>query len=149
MSHIDLTKSLLENIFDHMNIDPDYDVVHEDDAVKVFITGNDLSFLIGYRGESINALQSLLGMMLYNKLGDRVNLLVDINDYRLSRQEKIEEITKNYIDRVRFSQQEVEMPFMNPFERRQVHLFVSGYDDIESESVGEGRFRRVVLRSIS
>ena len=115
----------------------------------VNIQGDDLSFLIGYRGESINALQSLLGLILFNKLGDHVNLVVDINDYRSSRKDKIEEITKNYIDRARFSGQAVEMPFMNPYERRQVHLFVSGYDDIESESTGEGRFRRVVLRTIS
>lgn len=149
MSSVDLTKTILGDIFDHLGINPNYDVVHEDDIVQVNIQGDDLSFLIGYRGESINALQSLLGLILFNKLGDHVNLVVDINDYRSSRKDKIEEITKNYIDRARFSGQAVEMPFMNPYERRQVHLFVSGYDDIESESTGEGRFRRVVLRTIS
>lgn len=149
MSSVDLTKSLLDDIFGHLAISPEYDVIHDDEALKISIFGDDLSFLIGYRGESINALQSMLGLILFNRLGERVNLIVDINDYRESRKEKIEEITRNYIDRARFSQQDVEMPFMSPYERRQVHLFVSGYDDIESESTGEGRFRRVVLRSLS
>ena len=102
--------------------------------------------MIGYRGESLDALQTLVGLILFKQTGDWSRVLVDINDYRKGKQDKIEQITKSYIDKVRFFGKEVEMSPMSPTERRQVHVFVSAYDDIISESVGEGSSRRVVLK---
>jgi len=55
-------------------------------------------------------------------------------------------MARSYIDKVRFFQKEVEMPRMNPWERRQIHIMVAEYDDIISESTGEGDDRRVVLK---
>ena len=55
-------------------------------------------------------------------------------------------MAKSYIDRVRFFQKDVELPPMDPWERRQIHMFVSEYDDVVSESVGEGHERRVTLK---
>jgi spoIIIJ-associated protein len=55
-------------------------------------------------------------------------------------------MARNYIDKVRFFQKEVELPRMNPWERREIHILVSEYDDILSESTGEGTNRRVVLK---
>ncbi len=72
--------------------------------------------------------------------------MVDINGYRDSRLNKIEDMTKGFIDRVRFHETDVEMPPMNSYERRQVHMFISDYPDIMSESTGEGRARHVVLK---
>lgn len=137
----------VKEILSYMEIDPTVEVVEKEDAYQVNIEGEDLSFLIGYRGESLNALQTLLGMMLFRELGEWRYVVVDINGYRDKRKDKLEEIARNYIDRVRFFSKEVEMPPMNAYERRQVHLYVGGYPDIESESVGEGRGRRIVLKT--
>ncbi len=141
-----LIKSKLKEILDFIGISPKVSISKEEDTYKVGIEGEDLSFLIGYRGESLNALQTLLATMLFNELNEWVHVLVDINGYRETRNDKIEEMTKNFIDRVRFHKANVELPTMNAFERRQVHMFVSEYPDIVSESVGEGRDRRVVLK---
>lgn len=141
-----LIKTKLDEILNLMGISPNFSVGDEDGTYKVAIEGNDLNFLIGYRGASLQALQTLLATMLFQELDEWVHVVVDINDYRSNRQTKIEEMTKNFIDRVRFHNSEVEMPSMNAFERRQVHMFVSDYPDIVSESTGEGRNRRVVLK---
>jgi len=129
-----------------MEIDPVIEVEEKEGIYNVDIQGEDLSFLIGYRGESLNALQTLLGLMLFKELGNWSYIVVDINGYRDKRKDKIEEITRNYIDKARFFGGEVKMPPMSAFERRQVHVYVSDYPDIESESEGEGRDRRVVLK---
>jgi spoIIIJ-associated protein len=47
---------------------------------------------------------------------------------------------------VMFFGKDVEMNPMTPSERRQVHTFIADYDDITSESTGEGQNRRVVLK---
>lgn len=141
-----LIKTRLDEVLNLIGVSPDVSINKEEDTYKIIIDGDDLSFLIGYRGESLQALQTLLATMLFNELNTWVHLVVDINGYRNSRQEKIEEMAKNFIDRVRFHNSDVEMPTMNSYERRQVHLLVSDYPDIVSESTGEGRNRRVVLK---
>ena len=52
---------------------------------------------------------------------------------------------KSYIDRVRFHQKEMRLPPLTPYERRYVHTYIGNYVDVESESRGEGRSRRLFL----
>lgn len=136
----------VNEILDFMSVDPEVSIDTEDDTYVVTINGPDLSFLIGYRGESLNALQTLLANMVFAELNEWKHVVVDINGYRDNRKTKLEDMVRSFIDRVRFHKNDVEMPSMNSFERRQVHMFVSDYPDIESESTGEGRDRRVVLK---
>src|SRR5690606_811572 len=142
----ELIQKKLEEILGHLRVSPKVSLTKEDDIYNVVLDGDDLSFLIGFRGESLNALQTLLATFVFNEHGEWPHLVVDINGYRDSRREKIEEMDKGFIDRVRFHNSAVELPTMNSFERRLVHTFISEYPDIMSESVGEGRNRRVVLK---
>lgn len=147
MSKIEIVTDTLNNILGFIGITPVVKI--EEDADKnigVVIEGENLNFLIGYRGESLDAVQHLLSLVLFRKTNEPSHVIVDINGYRTQKVEKIEDITKNFIDRVRFSQKDVEMPIMNPSERRLVHTFVANYTDITSESIGEGAQRRVVLK---
>lgn len=145
-----MQKTILENLvkttLNQLRVSYDCTIKDADDGVLVEITGNELNHLIGYRGDALNALQHFLNSAYYNGAGEYVRVLVDINGYRDQRKDKLEDMAKSFIDRVRFFSQEVEMPPMNPSERRIVHSFVSEYDDVTSESVGVGRDRRVVLK---
>lgn len=142
----ELLRKKLNEILSFMRVSPEVSITQKEDIYEVVMDGEDLSFLIGFRGESLNALQALLSTFVFNESGEWPHLVVDINGYRESRKEKIEEMVKGFIDRVRFHNSEVELPTMNSFERRLVHTFVSEYPDIVSESTGEGRSRRVVLK---
>ena len=140
-------EELLNKILSYMNVNVSLKTEELDNgSLEISIFGDDLNFLIGYRGESLEALQTLLNLMLFKETGSWSFVSVDINNYKRDRYSKIEGIAKNYIDRVRFANKEVELPIMSAFERKHVHLFISGYDDIKSESVGEGSQRRVVLK---
>ncbi len=121
-------------------------IPQEENIFAIDIQGNNLSYLIGYQGESLNAMQSILSLMVLKKLGKPAIISLDINNYKGKKIEKIIEMTKNFIDKVRFFEKEVPMPPMSPWERRQVHTFVAEYTDIISESTGEGPSRRVVLK---
>lgn len=150
MNKIEQLKQITKDILKHMDVEADVLVVEEtvgeEKVFDVTIEGDDLSFLIGYRGESLDGLQTVLSLILNKQSDVWQRVVVDINGYRKQRQNKIEEITKNYIDRVRFLAKEIEMPVMTAVERRYVHMFVSAYTDIISESAGEGASRHVVLR---
>lgn len=150
MNKLEQLKQITEDILKLMDVRADVlvteETVGEETVLNVTIEGDDLSFLIGYRGESLDGLQIVLSLILNRQLGTWQRVVTDINGYRKQRQDKIEEITKGYIDRVRFLTKEIEMPPMTSAERRYVHMFVSSYTDVISESVGEGASRRVVLK---
>lgn len=142
-----LIEEKISEILKHVGVDAAAEVSDRDDgAFDVNIDGSNLNFLIGYRGESLEGLQAILKLMLYKDLGRFLDVDVDISGYRKRRREKIEEMTKRYIDRVRLMQKDVEMPAMAAFERKFVHVFVSEYTDVVSESVGDEPVRRVVLK---
>lgn len=147
MKHEELINDTIKEIMGHIGIKPNYTVTaQEQDTYVVDIQGNNLNYLIGYKGESLNALQSLLNLIAFKKSGQPAIVTVDINNYKGKKTERIIEITKSFIDKVRFFEKEVVLPPMSPWERRHVHLMISEYTDIESVSTGEGLARRVVLK---
>lgn len=147
MNKIETIKPIVEELLNFYNVRYNLSVKEEDATlISAEITGDNLSFLIGFRGETLDSLQTIINQIVFRRLGEWQQVILDINGYKKQKNEKIHEITKGYIDRVRFTQKPIEMPVMNPSERRQVHTFISEYDDIASESTGEGLNRRVVLK---
>jgi spoIIIJ-associated protein len=143
----EIIKTNLDGILSYLKIKPEIEINEEEDGgYSVSICGDDLNFLIGFRGQSLEALQNILRLMVFRQTQQQLTIIIDINDYRDRKAEKIQDMARSYIDKVRFFQKEVEMPRMNSWERRQIHVMVSEYDDITSESTGEGDDRRVVLK---
>jgi len=143
----EIIEEALKKIFSLIGIKPEYTVEKTDeDAYSVAVFGDNLNFLIGFRGQSLDALQTLIKLIVFRKTEKQIVLSIDINGYRNARVEKLQEMARGYIDKVRFFEKEMELPTMNPWERRQIHVFVSEYDDVTSESTGEGEGRRVVLK---
>lgn len=143
----EILEKSLKKILDYIGIDPEVEIEEkEENNYAVTISGDNLNFLIGFRGQSLDGLQNILKLIIFRQTQVQPILSVDINEYRDRKTEKLQDMAKNFIDKVRFFQKEVELPRMSPWERRQIHLLVSEYDDITSESTGEGEDRRVVLK---
>ncbi|MDP3974503.1 MAG: KH domain-containing protein, partial [bacterium] len=84
---------LLSKIIDK----PDLEVTDENGSFMVIIkTEEDAPVVIGRHGETIKSIQKLLEVILYKKLGESVEILVNVNDYREKQQERIHEITDKY-----------------------------------------------------
>ncbi len=139
-------KNTLKEVFSHLKIEPTFEVSADGDAINIDIKGDDLSFLIGYRGTSLSGLQHFLSLAVHRKFGEWKNITVDINNYVDAKEEKLELMAKSYIDRARFFKEEVHLPPMTAYERKHIHEFISGYDDIETFSIGEGFDRHIVLK---
>jgi len=143
----EIIKKKINKIFQYIGIKPELSIEEiEENNFNVTVSGDDLNFLIGFRGQSLDGLQGILRLMIYRETQTQPLITLDINEYKNRKTEKIQDMAKTFIDKVRFFQKEVEMPRMSSWERRQIHVLVSEYDDIESESTGEGDNRRVVLK---
>ena len=147
MDKKELLKSYLKDILDFIGVKNDFSIDYgEENLMKVVIYGENLNYLIGFRGQSLDALQTLLGQILHNKVGEWTPVVVDINDYKDKRTDKLHDMAKVFIDRVRFFQTDYELPPMKAWERKKIHELVTEYDDVVSESTGEGLNRRIVIK---
>lgn len=142
-------KKITKDILKHLDADAEIGVEQiEDNFYDISIEGEDLSYLIGYHGKTLNAFQHIINLILYKETKDKDNAHVnlDINGYKTKRIEKLHEIAKKYIDKARFFDEEIHMPTMSPWERKHIHMLISEYTDVETESVGEGEDRHIILR---
>ena len=118
--------------------------------IKIYFEGEDLGYMIGNHGRHLDSLQYILQLMV-GKVIDQdphYRVLVDVGGYRKEKDSRIEEIALQKADDVRILGDEIEMEPMSPADRRVVHTALSQFDDITTESVGEGRERRVVIKPV-
>ncbi|MCH7541906.1 KH domain-containing protein [Patescibacteria group bacterium] len=120
------------------------------EAIEVEIEGDDLGLLIGQRGEHLESLQIILGLIINKKIqGDWRPVLIDVGGWRKSREESLKALVAKEAARITGSNEQVKLFPMTPSQRRTVHIFVSEYAGLESTSVGEEPERYVVIKRIN
>lgn len=87
-------------------------------------------------------------LKLIAKKYDEGPIMVDINNHYREREKLIIELAKAGAKKVTVTKNEVILPPMNPFERHLVHEELSIRPDLKTESIGEGKSRRVVIKLI-
>lgn len=102
--------------------------------------------LIGKNGETMRALELILRLLVSKKIGEPMNLLLDIAGYKEKRKQEIEEMGMRAAESARHSGRAQLLAPMNAYERRVAHLILADQDDIETESIGEEPNRRVMIR---
>ncbi len=112
----------------------------------VSLQGEDLGILIGYHGETLNALQLLISLIASKKLDQWTRLTLDAGDWRAKRGETLADMALRAAEKVVTNREEVALPVMSSSDRRLVHLALQDNANIITESVGEEGYRRVVLK---
>lgn len=138
---------ILTRLFDLSKIEATASVVkQEEDQYMVAIETKETGLLIGRHGESINSLQLLLGVMLYKKFGKWVRVILDVGDYRKMREESLKEMVTRITSEVEATGSPVALPFLSPLERRFIHMLLTENEKVTSESIGEGKERRITIK---
>jgi len=117
--------------------------------IKLDFPQSDSGLLIGKGGENLFALQYVLRAMARKSLPDSSwRVFLDVNDYLAVREEKLRELARQIARQVSLSKKEVELPPMPSRERRIIHLELSVSTAVTTESIGEGKERRVVIKPL-
>ncbi|MGI6551101.1 MAG: RNA-binding cell elongation regulator Jag/EloR [Syntrophomonadales bacterium] len=141
-----LAREKLKALLDGMKINYEIDRVDfQDGVVRINITGKDMGLLIGRKGETLNAVQFILGLMVNRELDERVRVILDVEDYRMRKEESLKSLAVNLSERVKRTRRSVVMRPMGPHERRVVHTALQGDPDIVTFSQGEEPNRKVVI----
>ncbi|MCS6910562.1 MAG: KH domain-containing protein [Anaerolineales bacterium] len=121
---------------------PDEDGVH---AVLLDVRGDDLSVLIGRRGETLNALQHLTRQLVSKKLNKGLNVVIDVENYRQRRREQLRRMARRTAEQVVERRRPIALEPMPPDERRLIHLELRDHPHVRTESVGEEPKRQVTI----
>lgn len=124
--------------------EPVIKVASREGASLIIIDGDDLSILIGHRGETLDALQYLAGLAASN--GDKhYKISLNIGNYREKREETLKALAARISAQVLKTGKSRSLEPMNPYERRIIHTAVQEIEGVTSASFGDGNARRVVI----
>lgn len=139
-------RQALEDLLNKMKLDYRITNVERDEGrVRINITGKDMGLLIGRKGETLNAVQFVLGLIVNRNREDRVRVVLDVEDYRKKREESLEALAMRLSDRVKKTRKSVVMRPMSSQERRIVHTALQGDPQISTYSMGDEPNRKVVI----
>jgi len=139
-------RRVLENLLQKMKIEYQIgEAVWEDGRVRINIVGKDVGLLIGRKGETLNALQFMVGLIVNRKRQEKIRVVLDVEDYRKKKEESLEALALRLSERVKKTKKNVVMRPMNSQERRIVHTTLQGDPQITTYSLGDEPNRKVVI----
>lgn len=117
----------------------------EEEIIRINIWSESGGFLIGSNGENLKELEYLLKIFLQQKNFSK-KIILDINNYRKNREEKLKELARNLAHQVSLTKKEIKLPPMNAYERRIIHLELATNPNVITESVGEEPNRHLIIK---
>ncbi len=114
-------------------------------TINIEVQGDDMGAVIGRRGETIDALQYLTGLVVNRNNDKYYKICLDAENYRQKRETALIRLAKRTADKVARYKRSITLDPMNPNERRIVHSALQGYKGVTTYSVGEEPNRKVVI----
>ncbi len=140
------SKKFLKDVLDKMSVTAEIVVEEKDDTIRIELKGKDMGILIGYRGETLDALQYLLSLVI-NKYNENTykRVVLDTENYRAKREETLQNLANKMAHNVKRSGKVFKLEPMNPYERRVIHSALQNDKYVSTYSEGEEPYRRVVI----
>lgn len=145
-SPADAAVEYLRTILGHMGVtDVTFTVKEEENGALISISGEDVGFIIGHRGETLDALQYLAGLVSNHVENSYYRVTLDIGNYREKRRETLEVLGRKIAAKAVRTGRNTSLEPMNPYERRIIHTAVQTVEGAKSWSEGEDLGRHVVI----
>lgn len=126
-----------------VSIDSKFDETEK--VLDINMVGEDMGILIGKRGQTLDSLQYLTGLVANKNHEDYIRVKLDTENYRERRKETLENLARNIAYKVKRSKKPVSLEPMNPYERRVIHAALQNDRYVVTRSEGEEPFRHVVI----
>ena len=123
----------------------EYQLKSEEDTININMYGNNATKLIGYRGDTIKALQTLLSTIGNKNNSNRVRILVDIGGYKEKREETLKELAKKLEKTVKRNGKKIILEPMSSYERKIIHTELQNSKYVTTYSIGEEPRRKIVV----
>jgi spoIIIJ-associated protein len=144
---IQYAKKYLEDLLSFFGLNTDiYATTEDKEVIELNVPSTHLNgFLIGQRGDTMRSLQYMISAALKNQNFVHTRVNVDVADYKKHRADRLASQAEEWFKEVKDSGKTKDLAPMNAADRRVVHKAASDFG-LETESVGEGRERHIVLK---
>lgn len=122
-----------------------YEMTSDKEYIYITITGEEAGRLIGYRGESLNAMQVILSSVANKGLENKAHVILDIEGYREKRKTSLEELADKLTRTVIKTGKQVTLEPMSAYERKIIHNRLQDSQRVKTYSIGEEPYRKVVI----
>lgn len=138
---------LLQVIFEKLDMEAQISTTIDKDErlICINVSGEDTGDIIGKRGQTLDAIQYLVSLVVNKKQDTYYRVKLDTNNYRERRQKTLENLAKNMASKVKKTRKKVTLEPMNPYERRIIHAYLQSDKFVTTKSEGEEPNRRVVI----
>ena len=136
---------VLEDFIKNLPEGTKYTIDSDEKGLNVAISNEKLGFLIGYRGETLYALQSILSAVASKNLEQKIRVILDIEGYKAKREKTLEDLAEKVAKTVIKTRKSVTLEPMQPYERKIIHSKLQGNLRVETVSIGEEPHRKVVI----
>lgn len=147
----EILKNLVEELLSLMSTqakaEVDYDKENEAYVVDID-AGDETGLLIGKKGETLGSLQAILGVMFKQKTGEWNRVVVNVGDYREKEEDYLKSLASGAAARAKETGEPQSLYNLKPWQRRIIHLALSNEKGIETESLGEGEERYLVIKAV-
>lgn len=122
-----------------------YECNTKENVIEIVINDKKADFLIGYRGETLNAMQTLLTTIAVKENSERIRVELDVLGYREKRKKALEELAEKIAKSVIRTRKSITLEPMTPYERKIIHSKLQDNHKVKTSSIGEGIHRKVVI----
>lgn len=144
----DKINEIFKNIFKSLNINGKVMILENDEAYEVKVSGDDnISSLIGYRGEALNAYQVLINSFVELKNKSK-RILIDVENYRNRREESLKNLAERIAKKVVKTNRSHKFEPMSSFERHVIHEALSNFDGVSTHSEGVEPHRCLIVEPV-
>jgi spoIIIJ-associated protein len=142
----DEVKEFLSKLFTFMNVEAKITVTEDDSKIMVRLSGQNMGLLIGYRGETLDALQYLTNLAINKDSEEYRRIIIDTEEYRSKREETLRRLAKRLANKVQKTRKSIVLEPMNPYERRIIHSTLQNHPNVITYSEGDEPYRKVVIK---
>ena len=138
-------KSFLDDFLKNIDENADVKINTSKDGINVNINSEKCGFLIGYRGDTLYAMQSIISAVANKGVKDKVRVILDIENYKEKRKKTLEDLADKIAITVVKTKKSVTLEPMNAYERKIIHTKLQDSEKVETRSIGEEPRRKVVI----
>ncbi len=129
-------------------VDPKFDLSKDSQNLLINITGENTSVLIGKRGVTLDAIQTLVNFAANKGIEEYINIRIDTENYRDARVKSLEKLAKNLALKVKKTKRSATLEPMSSYERRIIHSALQDDKEVETYSEGQGSYRHVIIKYV-
>jgi spoIIIJ-associated protein len=146
-SDVQELETFAKNLIKDMELELSFSLTDDKGFIRMNFSGADYRLMLYQNANLLNAIQYLINRLFSDKIGKKI--FCECENYRKKKEFELSSMAHRYAKQVRKNGRSMELPELNPFERRIIHMTINKYSDLESISNGDDFLKIITIQKKS